>query len=65
MLPELVELILEFHEPKCTLTFNDGLAITLYWSYSNDMLKKVLGVRGPVMRIVHSSLGDFFKHASC
>ena len=61
MIPrDLINLILEFHRPMCTLDYTGRPEFTLYWVYDIEVLKNMLSVGAPMER-VDSRLGVYFK----
>ena len=61
MLPfDLIDLILQFHRPMCTMDFTGRPEFTLYWVYDMKALERTLKGQGDVRR-VDSALGSFFK----
>ena len=61
MPPELLDLILSWHQPICAQQFTGNPNYTLYWCYSKGALREILGMTRDQYKVVESSLGKFMR----
>ena len=59
--PELIDIILTYHRPICVEGFTGNPNFTLYWMYSKEALREILGMSNEKFKQIKSRLGPFLR----